>query len=219
MNLLTTSVKILMVIAIMIFPLFGCSDKEADAIETWATWNKIDRHTARINGCPYWNDILRNCFPETLETKVLDRIGLKDIPKSIPDAYYDPAGQMYTLPKDKKGTVPEEFSGYILDFEYRGIEDKFPLKLIIFYSEPGVNRWIADIKKGVDIEKYSVGDFTVYYGRLTPGTIKIKWAFLNDCFCVMHRIEDAQYKVANAERFDTLLGMIDTELILEQIPD
>ena len=63
-------------------------------VESWSTYHKIDRHTARINGCPYWNDILRNCFPETLEDKTLDRIGLKDIPKSIPDAYYDPAGQM-----------------------------------------------------------------------------------------------------------------------------
>jgi len=219
MNLLSTSVKILAVMAIMIFLLSGCGDKETGTVETWATYNKIDRHTAHINGCPYWNAILRNCFPETLEDKVLDRIGLKNIPKSIPDAYYDPAGQMFTLARDKKGAVPEQFSGYILDFEYIGIQDEFPLKLIMFYSEPGVDRWIDDIKKGVDVKKYSVGDFTVYYGRLTPGTIKIKWAFLDDRFCVMHRIDDAQFKVTNAERFDKLLEMIDTEGILEQIPD
>ena len=210
-----TSPKILLVIFIILTLCTGCKD-EKNKSEIWITYSKRDRHTARINGCPYWYDILRECFPQMIDGKVLDRIALRNIPQSLPLAYYDMMGKQFT---PKKHKAPELFTGYILSFKYEGVEDLYPLKLLIYYSEPGVDKWLQDIKKGIDVEKYTVGDFTVYHGRLTPGTIKIKWAFLNDCFCVMHRIEDVQYKVANAERFDKLLEMLDTDCILGQIPD
>lgn len=207
--------KILLVIFIILTLFTGCKDEDRKP-RVWATYSKKDRHTARINGCPYWYDILRECFPAMVDGKTLDGIALRNIPQSLPLAYYDMMGRQFT---PKKHKAPDQFTGYIFSFEYKGIEDQYPLKLIIFYSEPGVDKWLQDIKKGIDIERYSVGDFTVYYGRLTPGTIKIKWAFLDDCFCVMHRIDDVAYKVANAERFDELLEMIDTDCILNQIPE
>jgi hypothetical protein len=215
MNAQLTLPKTLMVIFIIILLYPGCKEDKGRLPEIWSTYSKKDRQAALNNGCPYWYDILKECFPIMIDGKVLDRIALRSIPQSLPWAYYDPMGRQFA---PKKYKAPDQFSGYILSFKYIGIEDKYPLKLMIFYSEPGVDKWLQDIKKGIDIEKYSVADFTVYHGRLTPGTIKIKWAFLDDCFCVMHRIEDVQYKVKNAERFDKLLEMIETDCILSQIP-
>ncbi len=76
--------------------------------EYWTFYNKEYRHLCQVNGLPYWDDMLKECFPQKVGEKELDRMKLQSYPDSVPINYFDEENEAF---ETEDYAIPEIFTG------------------------------------------------------------------------------------------------------------
>jgi hypothetical protein len=196
---------------------------EAPKDDTWRFYNKEHRHACQVNRLPYWDDIFKDCFPQQLGSKELDRLWLTSYVESVPIDYYDNNNKKFVT---ENATIPEQFTGYTMLLDYREprsggtmYEQLWPLELLMLVCEKDAKKWKRDCQNASKMKRYTVGDWTVYEGSAQLNQIDCKYAFFSDSICLLHQMKDKPYQVLNTELFDELLSFIDgerlTKLLLE----